>query len=285
MIGFPGSQAPQDTIIADLKIKNKHAKSSSMTNDLSEELISEIFSYLNISSLSSVGSVCRSWNRVTQNPEMWLKAIQQIAFGYAKWDQFLGKTIVQNQNAHEESSSLLALIPQIIKDYRKFQRAFPKKRALDELRLLWIPQGLSLTVLSGALIHQNRKGFRMIWSKLTDTPVNTSYWMLITKNILPESQGAFYANQKKILKENLTDYEIPNVLEAATCLCIDSESSNTSPTKWTHCQEVCQSFPAVVWISPEDGLTAFHNYGAAEKSIGLLARRSYKVKLKTSGRI
>jgi hypothetical protein len=105
-----------------------HLKLQPTTKDpasvLGDELMVDIFSRLDISSLVASRQVCRNWNRIAGDASLWKNFIyREIAFSNSDWARCFGPEVV----AHEDCTEEWASLPwrEYIKDSRKFQDLFP----------------------------------------------------------------------------------------------------------------------------------------------------------------
>jgi hypothetical protein len=82
-----------------------------------------------------------------------------------------------------------------------------------------------------------------------------SYWVLMTRDVLPGSQSKGYAHQKAIVagyaKRKSVPYVLPSVLEAATAILMHHVRAGerlfgNHPWTYTRCQEGVNGFPVVV---------------------------------------
>jgi NLR family CARD domain-containing protein 3 len=82
-----------------------------------------------------------------------------------------------------------------------------------------------------------------------------SYWLLMTRDVLPESRRKTYAAQQKLIVDHARDtrlpYELPKVLEAATAILTHYVRNgerlySDSPWTYTRCQEL------ILYESEED---------------------------------
>lgn len=125
---------------------------------------------------------------------------------------------------------------------------------------------------------KNDQGYRYIWSdivsELGDKSIDRSHWVLMTKDVLPGSKGKCYDGQQrmiaKLAKKSLS-YEVPRILESATCILaqyFDSKTRLFSDAPWTYtrCNEKVQGrptivggfFPRMVFTSAATAMTTRH---------------------------
>jgi hypothetical protein len=115
-----------------------------------------------------------------------------------------------------------------------------------------------------------------------------SYWILMTRDVLPESRGKTYANQKRLVTDHARrtslPYKLPKALEAATAILThyvrDGERLyGESPLTYTRCQELIQfqfsEYPAVVGgFEPSSLVVGINDYGRYG-SIGVAGCRRF----------
>lgn len=112
----------------------------------------------------------------------------------------------------------------------------------------------------GELVKRPKEGnptmFEHIWNEILNAigqQVTTrSHWVLMTKDVIEESRNMSYKEQQTLITEvskraGINDYEVPNALDAATCIFMHYLSSqerlfNDKPTTYTHCQENIKGF-------------------------------------------
>ena len=257
------------------------------------ELVLEVFSHLNLATLGTICCVSKEWKRLASKPTLWKIAIyREIAFGNDKWAQCFGKDIVKDEDSREEFSSLPL---DIVEDYKRFQSAFPEKNAKDSLMLVRLPKTLngqltlkSLGELAKKYFSDSNTGYRFIWSaifvdELEDKSIDKSRWVLMTKDVLPESRNKSYAEQQdivgKLVQKALIGYEIPETLEAAVCILAQYFDSNMrlfsdNPLTYTRCKNKVQDFQTAVGGFTPTGLCVRYR-NSADDSIGVAALRKF----------
>lgn len=132
---------------------------------------------------------------------------------------------------------------------------WPGKKVSETHRLVLMPEtvnGKPLTLNSFSEIGQKKSfssenGYRYIWNEIVkeigDTPIGKSYWVLITKELIPESLGKSYDDLQTVLADlsgsSSSDYEAPLALEAAVFLLTQYFEGGTPlfANKYTRCQE------------------------------------------------
>ena len=94
----------------------------------------------------------------------------------------------------------------------------------------------------------------------------SSHWVLMTKNVIPNSLGETYSNQCNLItnhsKKTVLPYELPSALDAATCILMEHVQTgnrlfNDKPWVYTLCQEKLHNnnWPVIVGGFASDGLS------------------------------
>ena len=148
-----------------------------------------------------------------------------MAFGAKDWETYFGK------KAGEEPP-LPVGIDTILDSRCPF---WPRKKVRDTHLLVLVPEtvdGKPFTLnLLGELIQSPKAGSYGTKYRCYDDAVkqalgnlssSRSYWVLMTRDVLPNSRGKTYEDQKKLVAEHAQreslPYEIPRALEAATAI-------------------------------------------------------------------
>jgi hypothetical protein len=154
---------------------------------------------------------------------------------------------------------------------------WPGKKVRDTHLLVLIPakvngQSFSLNLLCGLIRHPRNGGHEtQYWYYGSDVQVYlgasspaASYWLLMTRDVLPESRSRSYRDQEKMVADHASrtrlPYEVPSVLEAATAILMhhvrDGERLYSSNSRtYTRCQELIYgAYPAVVGGFEPSGL-------------------------------
>jgi len=239
-------------------------------DQLPREMILEVFSYLNDNDRAKCSQVNKKWQTLSNDPNL-LKVIPPaMAFGKEKWKTYfgdIGKEPPLPANIREilkspcpiwegkkiRDTHLLVLIPQIVNG------KLLTKKSLGELAKKYFPN--------------TEKGYRYIWSELidekNDKPIDKSYWMLMTKDVIPGSRYEGCATQQTIVsdlaKKALTNYEVPDTLEATVSIFSKYVSSgkylfSDSPSTYTRCQENIRDFRVIVGCFASSGLDVNLNF-------------------------
>ena len=146
-----------------------------------------------------------------------------------------------------EETHLLTLIPQIVK-------------------------GKLLTFNSlEKLIKHPKQGqatqYKCCWDEIKkehgDIPLQASYWVLLTKDVIPESRDKSYDDQVQLVakysEQAKVAYEVPRLLETAVSLFMEYVQTGTrlysdKPSTYTRCQESVFHSPSLVGNFAAGGL-------------------------------
>ena len=157
------------------------------------------------------------------------------------------------------------------------------KRVKDTHLLALIPshvggQPLTLDYL-GELIQSPKGGghgtkYRYYWNEIREAigsqSPGRSYWVLMTRDVLPESRNKVYEDQRKLVAAHATrtgiSYEVPRALEAAVVMLLHHVRSgerlySDSPWTYTRCRDRVQGDQLVVGGFSSGGLiVAYYSY-------------------------
>lgn len=222
---------------------------------LPDELVLEVFC-LDLATLGTICRVSKAWERVGKKPILWRTAIyREIAFGNDKWAQYFGKDVVKGENKELEFSSLP--LDEFIADCKKFKRIFPKINAKDNLMLVRLPKTLNgeltlknLGELAKMYFLDSDTGYGyicpLIDEELGNKSIDKSRWVMMTRRVLPGSRYESYLEQQQIVadlaEKSLTNYEVPEILEAVACIFAQYFDSKRPLFDGTHtrCKEKVQ---------------------------------------------
>lgn len=251
-----------------------------------EMVVDHIFSYLNLHELGVSRSVSKIWYQYASTPVLWKSIIyRKIAFNsenWAQWDADLVKDV-------DMTKEMFSLPNNIAEELRR--SAFPGKNIRETHVLVRMPKGLTikkLGELAKKYFPENIDGYKYIWSsiidELGDKPADESVWLLMTKDVLPGSRNKSYTQQKnivaKLAETTRVPYQVPTVLEAATCILAEySRSGNRlfseSPWTYTRCQENFLGYQVIVGGFAPSGLCVINPYGYDYDNIGVAALRKF----------
>jgi hypothetical protein len=235
--------------------------------------------------LGVIRRVNKQWEEFASEPILWQSAVyREIAFSsknWAEWDADLVKDVDLKQE-------MLSLPKNIAEELR--YSAFPGKSIRETHVLVRMPKGLTikkLGKLAKKYFPSNIHGYRYTWQgvidKLADKSINESVWLLMTKDVLLGSRNKTY-NQQKVIVDELAkttgvDYQIPTILEAATCILAEySRSKNRlfsdNPLIYTRCRDNIQNYQMAVGGFYSSGLRIIDNY-FEKKFIGIAILRKF----------
>ncbi len=110
-----------------LAIQNSDEKKQDLIKLIPDELVLEVFSHLNLATLSTICCVSKQWKQLAKKPIVWKIAIyNEIAFGNSKWAKYFGKDVIKNEDIKEEFSSLP--VDAFIEDCKKFKKPISWKK-------------------------------------------------------------------------------------------------------------------------------------------------------------
>jgi hypothetical protein len=199
-----------------------------------------------------------------------------MAFGAKEWKHYFGEV--------EPAPDLPRNMVTILDSTCPF---WPGRKVRDTHLLVLIPakvngQLFSLNLLRELIQRPKNGGYRTqyrcydgdVQAQLGATSPTVSYWLLMTRDVLPESCDKTYAGQEKLIADHARrtslSYELPKVLEAATAILIhhvrDGERLyGDNPWTWTCCQEwvflpsKSNEYPAVVGGFESSGLAVYND--------------------------
>lgn len=250
---------------------------------LPPELISHIFSYLNLSALGASSCVNKRWCTLASQLSIWKNVIhKKLAFGNNQWAKCFGPHVVKDEDDSEEFKSLP--VEEFILDSRNFYSQFGGKVSLMLVRFpktfdgrpftLGILNTLSKQVFGICLTSLRRESLALINEKC---PIDQSRWVAMTTSVLPESLQKT-VNEKMTFVNNLTNqslnnYTVPTLLEAVTCVLTrfywkKTHLFGSDPPIFTCCSEKLFGFQSAIGGFSQNGLTLTYsldlpNFGIA----------------------
>jgi hypothetical protein len=202
--------------------------------------------------------------------------IPSQAFGAQAWSQYFGDVGAE--------PLLPADIDEILNSRCPFCPFWPGKKVKDTHLLVLVPArlgGLPFTLdLLGELIKSPKGGGHGTQYRRYDSDVKRElggrspgapYWVLMTRDVLPDSRNKTYDAQKALVASHADrlrrPYEMPHALEAATAILMHHVRSGErlyadDPWTYTRCQEkVCNNnWPVVVGGFSPGGLFVSIHY-------------------------
>jgi len=169
-----------------------------------------VLDFFDAADIISAARTCKSFRAAVNTPVVQKTLVQRFIFGPADWNRYfgdVGEVPPLPQNLTEilnapcpynpgkivGNTHMLVLIPATV-DGKPF--------TLNLLEVL-TKEGAQLTI--DCWLDQENKG-----------PAK-SYWILMTRDVIPNSRSKSYDEQKALVKAN-ESYELPNTLEAATSI-------------------------------------------------------------------
>jgi energy-coupling factor transporter ATP-binding protein EcfA2 len=184
-----------------------------------------------------------------------------MAFGPQEWNRYYGKV--------GATPPLPADIDAILRSRCPF---WPEKKVEDTHLLVLIPatvdgEPFTLNLLekrikspkNGGKATEYRHYHHTVKSEIGTVSPPASYWLLMTRYVLPKSRGKGYGDQKKLVVGHARctglPYEVPKVLEAATAVLTHHVQDGVrlygeNPSIFTRCQDLVlyesKKYPALV---------------------------------------
>lgn len=224
------------------ELSSKQAKKSNW-NLIIYDLACMIFNYLDsVSDLNNFSRVSKHWNNITKEIDGFLwrdVSYRQFVFGKEKWNKYFG-------DIGKETPALPENIYEILKSPCPF---YPKKIIARTHMVVLIPEKINnepLTINSVVNFINDKKNKNSTSNKISgiilssaqldnikDKPIQKSYWVLMTNNVIEKSRNKRYEEQFAIIKsinkgsilrffsKKKTEnpiYRVPMALEAVTCI-------------------------------------------------------------------
>jgi hypothetical protein len=205
--------------------------------------------------------------------------IPAMAFGAEAWEKYFGAVDSEPLLPSDMATILDGPCP-----------FWPDKKVRDTHLLVLIPAtvgGVPFTLnLLGELIqHPKNGGHRTeydeyygerVKAKIGAASPPRSYWVLMTRDVLPDSRSKMYEAQKAVVAAHARrvglPYELPHALEAATAILMHHAREGErlfgdEPLIYTRCQEVVNGFPVIVGGFESSGL-GVHNSSFSLRRFG-----------------
>lgn len=230
--------------------------------------------------------------------------VEKYAFGQNQWKKYFGD---------------IGKEPPLPKDIYKILKSpcpFVQGKKVEETHMLvLIPETvngkpLDLNTL-GELVKAPKAGnatkylnkFSSILKLYGNQPVTKSHWVLMTKDVIEGSRNKSYADQQALIanfaQQTGNAYEVPEVLDAATCIfmhyvhskehlfndkkpatfkpsqekCEEKEVSVGNLTTFTRCQEKFEEMQVTVGCFSSSGLMLFRHFDT--RVVGVAALRKF----------
>ena len=227
--------------------KIEHAAEVCKTSQLTKFIWQLIFSNLRPADLVRVSLTCKNWNQIiTGNPHLReMRKVFVYVFGREKWGKYFGDV--------GEEPPLPQDIEKILSSSCPF---WPSKKVSETHLLVLIPEtvnGKSHTINSLGEIIKNPKTGHSSQYRIYNPYVKNeqgeksfpSHWVLLTKNVIPNSRNKSYSEQKELM-EDFPPYTFPNALDIATALLMHhvkrgERLCSNDPLIYTRCIEIVDS--------------------------------------------
>ncbi len=168
-----------------------------------------------------------------------ISIVPSIAFGAAEWKKYFGDVGVEPPLPSNIDQILMGPCP-----------IWPDKKVHETHLLTLIPKTVNGTPLTlknlGELVQKPLQGNATQYrsfslGEYSDTPVPASHWILMSRDVIPNSRKKSYKDQQT-LAQGCTGYAIPSVLGAAVAIFMEYVRSgtrlyNNNPWTYTSCQE------------------------------------------------
>jgi len=239
--------------------------------ELPEEILLIIFGYLSLRDQDTARCVCRKW-KVVGNDKT-LKEIRAFAFGATKWKRYFGDVGIEPP-----------LPDNIFRILRGPCPFWPDKKVRETHLLTLIPQTINTKPLSldalGTIIQKPKSGHATkyryynndVKKEHGNTSPSKSYWVLMTRDVIPGSRNKRYEAQKKLMASHAEKsgepYALPKLLlEATTAILMHHVETgkrlySDQPWTYTRCQEKVEGnqWPVAIGGFAAGGLVVNLNY-------------------------
>ena len=210
----------------------------------------------------------------------------KMSFGTTKWNKYFGDV------------GIVPPLPRNIEAILDSPCPFwSDKKVGDTHLLILVPEtinGKPLTLNSLQRLIQNPKeGHKMAYNRYADYVKNDlgnqshpSHWVLMTRDVIPNSRGIIYQEQKNLLanyaQKSGQPYELPKALEAMVCILMEHVQTGTmlygkKPVTYTSCQEMVSDdqWPVAIGRLATDGLVITLYWNDSHISNGIGACRKF----------
>jgi HEAT repeats len=241
-------------------------------------------------SLDRVSECLPSLRAAARNEDREVRLTALRALGEAEWKHYFGDV----GSAPPLPSDMATILDGPCPFWPK-KLFWPHKKVRDTHLLVLIPatvDGVPLTLnrLEELIKHPKNGGHRTEYRhyrEYTKAQIGAaspprSYWVLMTRDVLPDSRSKTYEAQKEMVVAHAgrvgLPYELPHAIEAATAILMHHARGGErlfgeNPWTYTRCQEVGHGFPVTVGGFSSGGLcvvyghrhdvSSFHYYDGA----------------------
>jgi len=290
-------------------------ESESIINDtLPPEMIRGILERVPLSDRTNASRTCRLWSAMVRTLPDPVDPNLKV-FGPEAWEEYynykiegeippiperihrISRSLRRRLRGEKEAPTLsLLFIPKgltlrIHRIFRSLRRRLGGEKEAPTLSLLFIPKGLTLNKLKNLVrrpINGNSRKFdcdswQRIFDELGDEPIQESYWVLMTNDVIEGTRCMSYSDQVNLVATKTeSECQAPTLLEAAVCCFMNHVSSGEDktylferdPWTYTRCQEKIEGWPLVVGGFASGGLCV-SSYHFAHDIVGIAARRKF----------
>jgi hypothetical protein len=230
----------------DLAIMKERQENSRF--EICDDLFRQTFGFLGLKEIGRATAVSSSWQSTigSLDQDVWQfplkKAMEEMTFGPEKWKAYgdVGKV-----------PSLPNKIFQILTSPCPY---WPKKKVFQTHILVLVPKTVNgepttLRALRGLLSNArepNKLEYHshdLIFGEEGNTPINASYWALVTKELVPGSQDQNQHATPRNLVKGVESYGVPDLLTATVAVLMQflntglNRFGNRSGYAYSYCQE------------------------------------------------
>lgn len=224
---------------------------------LPPELLQNIFKLLKPLYLARCSRVCRAWLPIVNDAAV-RKAVRPNCFGAPEWSRYYGGVGIE--------PPLPIGIHRLLSSSCPFFKSYFKTKTIGETHMLVLIPATVIRVVNGQpvtvaltlrslceIVEKPLEGnptrrsswnpkFFEFFKKIADEPVSKSYWVLMTKDIIPNSQNKLCQEHEAFLSESHSIYgcQFPKAVEAAACIFTQYVSSEIRYKFYTRCHETWQ---------------------------------------------
>ncbi|MDN3509252.1 MAG: hypothetical protein P0S93_04480, partial [Candidatus Neptunochlamydia sp.] len=212
---------------------------------------------------------------------------EEVAFGKADWERFFGEVGDVPSIPEGMAETLKALCP--------FN---PRKQVGDTHMLVLIPKTVNNKPFNLNLLHEliqtskqekARANFHLysekVKAELGEISPENSYWVLMTKDVIPGSQNKTYDYEKKLVHtkgKGRGSYKLPSAIEAAASILMHYFKTGErlyreNPGTYTRCQETVtekvtqKQCPVIIGSFSPYGLNVIYSFGSNSTEEGVAA--------------
>jgi hypothetical protein len=202
-----------------------------------------------------------------------IPSVPSTAIGPKEWEQYFGEV------------GAVSPLPENIDEILNSPCPFWEDKQVKDTHLLVLVSAtvdgrpFTLNLLGGLIKNPQGGGSKTeygyydsaVQKKLGTRSPGSSYWVLMTRDVLPDSRSKTYNAQKALVAAHASrldlPYEIPDALSAATAILVHHARAGErlytdDPYTYTRCQEKVgkNDYPVFVGGFSSEGLVVFHSY-------------------------